>query len=374
MKPPLSPPDLVGMLKRRRLPTKVIGAPPGTLIAAEEALPTTLTARGISETRVETFENVNVDQLAQLRSDWSKVWIDVVGLRDTDTLRQLGDLFQLHDLALEDVVNVRQRPKVQDYGDFFFAIIRRFELIDTELSGEQISIFWGNGFVITFQERPGDCFDPVRERLRKGVGRVRQGGIDYLAYALLDAVVDSYFPILEIFGDRLEELEEGLFGSKKTVDLRDIRRNRRQLLAIRRNLWPLREALVQLHRVESSLISADTRTYLRDTYDHAIQLIDVLENYRELGGSLVDLYLSVTANRTAEVSRVLTVAATVFIPLSFVAGVFGMNFNSKKSPYNMPELNWYWGYPAALGLMLGIAVGLLLMFRRRGWLGRAKGD
>ncbi|MBI3300790.1 MAG: magnesium/cobalt transporter CorA, partial [Deltaproteobacteria bacterium] len=276
---------------------------------------------------------------------WPVTWVDVEGLGDVETIRTLGEIFGLHRLALEDVINVHQRAKVEQYGEHHF-IVTRMVRLGEHLETEQLSLFLGKNFVLTFQEgHPGDCLDLIRERIRQKRGRIRDAGLDYLAYALLDAVVDCYFPILEEYGERLETLEDEILTRPHNGAVARIHEIKRNLLTLRRAIWPQRETFNTLLREEMPLVTDETRLYLRDCYDHTTQIIDLIETYRELGSDLIDVYLSSVSNRTNEIMRVLTVIATIFIPLTFLVGVYGMNFNPASSPWNMPELNWYWGYP-----------------------------
>jgi magnesium transporter len=303
---------------------------------------------------------------------WPVTWMNVEGLGDAAIISQLGNIFDLHRLALEDVINVHQRAKVEQYGEHHF-VVARMVMLREQLETEQLSLFLGHNFVLTFQEGlPGDCLEPVRTRLRRGQSRMREAKTDYLAYALLDAVVDSYFPVLEEYGERLEGLEQELLTrptTDTTVRLHDIKRD---LLTLRRVIWPQREAINVLLRDEVSLITHETRLHLRDCYDHTVQLIDLVETYRELSSDMMDVYLSSISNRTNEIMRVLTVIATIFIPLTFIAGIYGMNFDTEVSPWNMPELKWYWGYPFSLAVMALVAFTQLVFFWRRGWIGSAK--
>ena len=353
--------------KRRWKRGGKVGAPPGTLVADPEAPPPVIRvfAYGPKE-----FVEQDVEDLESLRSlmdKWPVVWVNVDGLGDVETITKVGQVFDLHRLVLEDVVNVPQRPKVEQYEDSLF-LVTRMAVLGERLEAEQVSVFLGKGVVLTFQERPGDCLEPVRNRIRKGIGRVRGQGPDYLAYAILDAVIDNYFPILEEFGERLEALEEEVIARPSPAVISQIHSAKRDLLTLRRAIWPQREAMSWLLREPCLLISDDTRLYLRDCYDHVSQIIDMVETFRELASGLVDAYQSSISNKMNEVMKVLTIIATIFIPLSFVAGLYGMNFNQEKSPLNMPELSWYWGYPFALGLMAAIAGGLLIFFWRKGWL------
>ena len=246
--------------------------------------------------------------------------------------------------------------------------VARMATLGDRVDTEQLSLFLGDGWVITFQEQPGDCWEPVRDRLRVGRGRIRTEGADYLFYALLDAVVDNFYPIMEEFGERLELLEEEVVADPREELVGVIHAARRDALALRHSTWPMREAMGQLFRDEHRLISAETRIYLRDAYDHTIQVIDLLENYREMASALLDVYLSSVSHRMNEVMKVLTIIATIFIPLTFIAGIYGMNFDPGASPWNMPELSWYWGYPVVMGIMLVIALALVGYFRWKRWL------
>lgn len=315
------------------------------------------------------FEEKEITQPEQIREFIGKfpvTWLNVDGLGDAHVLAQLGEICGLHRLALEDVINVRQRAKVEEYSHQTF-LVSRIVTLRERLETEQISFFLGDNFVITFQEDVGDCFDPVRQRIRNGHERMRVTGPDYLVYSLLDSVIDNYFPVLEAFGERIEALEqEVLAGAEKMVVSR-MTEVKRDLLTLRRAIWPQREAINSLLREPGSRFSEDTRLYLRDSYDHAVQIIDVLETYRELAGGLMDIYLSTISNRLNAVMKVLTIIATIFMPLSFIASVYGMNFNTDSS-LNMPELNWRYGYFFSLGLMATVAIGLLIYFRRKKWL------
>ena len=297
-------------------------------------------------------------------------WVDVTG-HDVELLAELGELLEVHPLALEDVVNVGQRPKVDDYESSLFIVLDliRWSADRTTLTKEQISLIVQDGLLLSVRERDSDVFEPVRERLRKGPGRrIRLKGADYLAYALMDTVVDHVFPVLDELGEQIESIESSLLEHPTPDDLNQLHRLKRDLLLVRRSVWPLRDAVGTLLRGESELVSDETRLFLRDVGDHVAHAVDVVETYREMTSSLVDLYLSSVSNRMNEIMKVLTIIATIFIPLGFVAGLYGMNFDPEASPWNMPELGWYWGYPAALAVMVGIAVGLLVFFRRKGWI------
>lgn len=354
-----------GIVPRRSQP----GLPPGTVTSDPSAPEPVVRVIAFSSDRCIDRSLDDPEELADLLAEWPVVWVDVAGLGNADRIARIGRVLGLHALSLEDVVNVHQRPKVEEYDEYEFVVLRMLEAADEGvLATDQFSLFLGKKFVATFQERPGDCLDPVRKRIQSGRGRVRSAGPDYLAYALLDAVVDSYFPLLEAFGDRLEELEALVIGGRSRETPERLLRARSDLLTFRRAVWPLREALSTLYRDETDLILEETRVYLRDCYDHVVQVLDVVEAYRELTNGLMDVFLSAASNRLNDTMRVLTVIATIFIPLTFVSSIYGMNFDPSVSPWNMPELRWTYGYPFAMGLMALIAIVLLVFFLRRGWL------
>jgi len=290
-------------------------------------------------------------------------WIDLDGIHDLDWVRALGKRHGLHPLVLEDIAHAEQRTKLDEFDGFVYVVLRMlsFNAEAEELQDEQVSIVMGPGFVLSFQERPGDVFDMVRGRLRDGRKKIRAAGSDYLAYALIDAIVDHYFVVLERLGDRIEQLEEDVSQTPEPETLEKINRCKRELLFLRKSVWPLREVISQIHRGESPHFAEETRVYLRDVYDHTIQVIDTVESLRDIASGLVDLYLSSVSHRMNEVMKVLTIIATIFIPLTFIAGVYGMNFA------HMPELASPWGYPIVLGVMLLVAVGMIIFFKRRRW-------
>ena len=296
-------------------------------------------------------------------------WLDVEG-HDLEFISELGKRFCIHPLALEDVANIGQRVKSEDFEDSIFVVVDHFFIDEGSgnLDKEQISLVIQSNVLLSVRERRSELFEPVRARLRTGRPRIRRGGSGYLAYALIDTVVDHLFPILESIGDRILEVEDSLLESPTAEDLGTLHNIKRELLTLRRSMWPLREMLNGLRQSDSELISEETRLYLRDVLDHATMAIDIVETLREMVSSMMDLYLSSLSNRMNEIMKVLTIIATIFIPLSFVAGLYGMNFDPSVSPLNMPELGWYWGYPFALGLMAVMVVGLLVYIRRRGWL------
>lgn len=347
------------------------GASPGTLLIGEGPHPTVV-VMDYGPDRLEEKTLTTVEEIAPYLADEhdSITWVDVRGIHDRATFERIGQLFAIHPLALEDVVNVPQRPHADVYPDQHVVIGRMVDRSsDATLMTEQIAIVFGKGFVLTVQEEATrDCLEPVRERIRKGRGNIRTSGADYLAYALIDAVVDGFFPVLEEFGEVLEDLELEATEARRGMSrrLHDVKRD---LLTLRRAIWPQRDLVNALLRDESPHVTATTRIYLRDTYDHAVQVMDMVETFREIASGLMDLYLSGVSNRMNEVMKVLTIISTIFLPLTFIAGLYGMNFKTEVSPYNMPELDWRYGYPAALALMASSVIGLLIYYRRRGWLG-----
>lgn len=353
------------MVEQRHAP----GTAPGTIAAPSDATDTQIRVIEYNVDGVTESHPLSIAKLRSAHESGGKVtWIDVVGLREVKRLREIGDLFGLHPLAMEDVVHVHQRPKVEVYGDHLFAVVRLPDP-DEDLGVEQISMFLGVGWVLTFQERAGDCFEPVRERIRSNRGRVRSTGADYLCYCLLDAAVDHYFPVLARFEDRLTKIEGRVLQHAAGDTVAELTQIKRELNALRRSIAPLRDALTTLANGVVQGFAEDTLPYLWDCRDHADQLLDLVDALREEGKAQVDLHLSMASQRLNDVMKVLTIIATLFMPLGFIAGLYGMNFDPDKSPWNMPELRWAYGYPMALGLMLVTAAGLLWFFRRKGWLG-----
>lgn len=309
----------------------------------------------------------NLQELGPLLEKNSVVWVNIDGLGDAALLQKLGEVFSLHRLALEDAVNLHQRAKVDNYGDHLY-IVARMVKPGEHFHTEQVSLFLGKNFVLTLTEDPGDCFDAVRARLRAAAGSIRRGGPDYLAYAILDAIVDQYFPALEHLGDRLDALEDRVFDPQGYTTISQIHETKHELLSARRAIWPHREAINYLCHDHSGLVSPETQVYLRDCNDHVVQLVELLEMYRELAADLRDAYLSNLSNRMNEVMRVLTVISTIFIPLTFITSIYGMNFNTKASRWNMPELEWPYGYALVWASILGVSTAMLTFFWKRGWL------
>lgn len=349
---------------RRALP----GSAPGTLIPDPDAARTRVRLTAYDPERVFEKDTNDIGEIRAALGQWPVVWIQVTGLGDLPVVTRLGELFGLHRLALEDVINVHQRPKVEQYPDYCYIVVRAAHDRDG-YGSDQISIFLGKDFVLSFQEREHDFFHPVLERIRGGKGRTRKAGPDHLAYALIDAGVDCFFPVLERFGEGIEPLEDAIITRPRVEGLQRIHELRRGLIALRRTAWPLREAMMTLYREPIPWIHDEERIYLRDCYDHMIQIIDLLENYRDLTSGLMEVYLSSTGNRTNEIMKVLTIISAIFIPMSLIAGIYGMNF-----PNQVPDLEWRGGFLFALGLMAAVAAGLLIFFRLKGWLGGTARD
>ena len=346
------------------------GALPGSLHLEPDAPPPEIVLIDYCEAKATRSELANPQDAAAYLDTDSVSWVELLGFGNKETWRQMGEVFNLHLIAQEDIVNVPQRPKVVDYEDHLLIIAWMVMLHpkSEDFHKEQVSFILGKHYLLTVQEEPDyDCFDPVRDRIRKGKGIIRKHGADYLAYTLLDSIIDGFFPVLEVYGERIEELEDEVVARPTRKTLEKIYKIRRDLLTLRRAIWPQRDAINVLIRDSSHLISPEVRIYLRDCYDHTVQVMDMVETYRELSSGLMDVYLSSMGNKMNEIMKLLTVMSSIFIPLTFVAGIYGMNFNTEKSPLNMPELNWYLGYPLCLGLMAAIASGLVYFFWRRGW-------
>ena len=342
------------------------GMPPGTLLYTGEQTidKVTIDIIDYEESSVREFESATVDDCFPFRDTPTVTWMNVTGLHDVELIEKLGERFGLHPLVMEDIVSTGQRPKFEDFGGHAFMVLKTLHKVDAvgEIRTEQISLILGPNFVISFQEILEDPFGHVRERIRSGKGRIRTMGADYLAYALIDAIVDHYFVVLETLGDEIEVLGEEAVNDPSPRTLHTIQTLKRELSHLRRTVWPLREVVSGFQRGESALLSERTEIFLRDVYDHTIQVMETIEAFRDMVSGMFDTYLSSISNRMNEVMKVLTIIATIFIPITFVAGVYGMNF------HRMPELARPWGYPAALGVMLLIAVGMLVYFRRKRWL------
>ncbi len=343
------------------------GLPPGTLVHIGERHRESARVSIIAydENTITDQASDNLAACAPMRGQPGVRWINVEGIHSIELLQELGECYGLHPLVLEDILNTDQRPKREDYGDYLFIVLKMLSLKSggEGVAAEQMSLILGPDFVISFQEGlAGDPFDPVRERLRAGRGKIRSLGSDYLVYSLMDAIVDNYFAILENLAERIERLEEELVDNPSRETVGRLHTLKREIIYLRKSIWPLREVISGLERRESPLVREETVIYLRDVYDHTVQIIDTVETFRDILSGLLDIYLSTISNRTNEVMKVLTIIATLFMPLTFIAGLYGMNFRY------MPELNWHWGYPAVLLLMLAVAGGMLKFFRGKNWI------
>jgi magnesium transporter len=343
-----------------------VGLPPGTLvhIGEKKVEKARITIMDYDETNLEEKGAKTIEESYPFKDKPTVTWINIDGLHEVEIIEKLGSHFGLHPLLLEDILNTDQRPKMEDYGDYIFVVLKMLYPGENkdEIEAEQVSLILGSNFVISLQESEGDVFDPVRDRIRKNKGRIRKAGADYLAYALLDAIVDNYFLILENVGEKIEDTEQQLATNPSPETLQYIRELKNEMIFLRKSIWPLRELINGLERCESTLIHQSTGAYLRDVYDHTIQIIDTVESYRDMISGMVDIYLSSISNKMNEVMKVLTIFASIFIPLTFVAGVYGMNFEF------MPELKWHWGYFALLAVMALIGISLVFYFKRKRWL------
>lgn len=356
---------------RRSGKRKKPGAAPGTVehIGERHMDEIKITVHDYDQDHVEEIPINKIQKAQQYLDAPSKTWVKVKGLHDTEKLQSIWDFFELHPLIQEDIVHTDQRPKVEVYDNCIFLVLRllTYTSSDQKINSEQISIVLGKNYVLSFQETENDHFKPVLNRLAIQASRIRQKGADYLTYALVDTIVDYYFQVIEHIADDIEALEDELLRNPEDHLLNQTHKIRREIIFFRKSVWPLRDAINTAIRDESKFIDAGTKIFLRDVYDHMIQVIDNIENYRDMILGLHDMYMSHVSNRMNEVMKVLTIIATIFIPLTFIAGVYGMNFNPETSPYNMPELNWYWGYPAAMGVMGIVAIVMIFYFKRKGW-------
>ncbi len=351
------------MIKNRR--SQKAGLPPGTLVY-------------IGDKKVETprislieFDEVHINEKALTDlTDWKRVsgktvtWLDIGGLHQVKLIEEIGQLFHLHPLLLEDIVNTDQRPKVDDFPDYLYVVLKMLYSADhaDQVISEQVSIVLGRDYVLTFQENGKDVFDSLKSRLRAGKGQIRKRGADYLCYALIDGIVDHYFIILERLGERIGALEDMCVLDPKDVSLGKILQLKKEILYLRRAVWPLREVISRLHRDETGLIMDDTKTYFRDVYDHAVQIMETIETFHDQTTGMLEIYLSSNSQRMAAVMKVLTVITTIFMPLTFIAGIYGMNFE------HMPELQSRWGYPVVLAVMGSVVIAMVIFFRKKQWL------
>ena len=312
---------------------------------------------------------IDIDELAGYKNNPNVTWINITGLHDVNMLDRVGNIFNIHPLVLEDILNVSHSPKIEDYENYLFIVVKmiNFNNDDNSLNIEQVSIIIGRNYIISFQEREGDVFEPLRERIRTAKGLVRKYGEDYLAYRLLDSIIDNYFIVLENFDENIEEIEDQILSQTNDSSLEQIHHLRKELIKLRRAVSPLREMIFTIEKEKFQFIQKSTFVYLRDLSDHVKQIIDTIENYREFINGLLDVYLSSASHRMNEVVKLLTIISTIFIPLTFIVGIYGMNFRTDVSKWNMPELNWWLGYPFVMGLMLIIAVCLIIFFKKKRW-------
>lgn len=354
------------MTKSDKKISKTVGYFPGELIHTGE--------KRVDKTKISVFdydsnsfrekEIVNIEEILIFKETPTITWINVDGLHELDIIEKIGNNFKMHSLTLEDIVNTGQRPKYEDFEEYIFIVLKMLMFCDVkkEIIAEQVSLIFGSNFVISFQETEGDVFNPVRDRIRNDKGRIRKMGADYLAYSLLDAVVDNYFSILEKLGDKIEIIEEDLVSNPVPRTLRAIHNIKRETIFLRKSVWPLREVVNSLERSESGIIKKSTRVFLRNIYDHTIQVIDTVETFRDMVSGMIDIYVSSVSNRMNEIMKILTIFSAIFIPLTFVTGVYGMNFEF------MPELKWKWGYFGLLGVMALIGFGMFFHFKKKKWI------
>ncbi|MFZ3382810.1 MAG: magnesium/cobalt transporter CorA [Candidatus Methanoperedens sp.] len=350
-------------IKKRSIKT---GLPPGSLIHIGEKKAESVRIRILDydDNQFEEKEAKSIEECFPFKDKPTTTWINIDGLHQVDIIEKIGKKFDFHPLLLEDILNTEQRPKTEDFETHIYIVLKMLYYDEKikEITSEQISIIFGHNFVISFQEQEGDIFDPVRERIRTGKGRTRKMGSDYLSYSLMDSIVDSYFSILEKLGENIEEVEETMITDPKPETLHGIHSLKRKMISLHKSVWPLRDVLSALERSESPLIREPTRIYLKDVYDHTIQVIDTVETYRDVQSGMLDVYLSSISNKMNEIMKVLTIIATIFIPLTFIAGVYGMNFEF------MPELRWRLGYPAIWVVMISVGISMLVYFRKKKWI------
>jgi len=347
--------------------SKKIGLSPGTLvhIGNKKVIKTRIRVIDYDESQLEEKEVEKIEECFPFKEKPTVTWINIDGLHEVEIIEKIGKCYDVHPLVLEDIVNTGQRPKMEDFDGYIFVVLKMlyYDEKENEVITEQLSLILGSNFVISFQERVGDVFNPIRERIRNAKGRIRKVGADYLTYALIDAVVDNYFIILEKLGEKIESMEEELVTNPTPETLQTIHNLKREMIFLRKSVWPLRELISKLERGESLLIQKTTGIYIRDVYDHTIQVIETIETFRDMVSGMLDIYLSSVSNKMNEVMKVLTIIATIFIPLTFVAGIYGMNFEF------MPELKWHWVYPWAFWLVIaGVAGFMVFYFRRKKWL------
>lgn len=343
-----------------------MGLPPGTLvhIGKKRMEEVKISIIDYDEEHLQEKETKSIEECFPYKNKPTVTWINVDGLHEIKVVEEIGKCFNLHPLILEDIVDTDQRPKIKDFRDYIFIVLKMlyYDKEDNEIQVEQVSLILGKNYVISFQEREGDVFNAIRERIRNNIGRIRKLGADYLVYALIDAIIDNYFIIIEKLGEKIENLEDKVSSRPKPANLRVIHRLKRDLIFLRKSVWPLREVISILERGESSLILESTNVYLRDIYGHTIQVMDTVETLRDMTSGMLEIYLSSVSNRMNEIMKMLTIVATIFIPLTFITGIYGMNFRY------MPEIKWFWGYPIVLLGMLIIGIVMVIYFKRKKWM------
>ena len=347
-------------------PAHAPGTSPGTLAPSPEQknVKSRITLITYDQDHYLKKEIDNIEEALPLKDAPAVTWINIDGLHDIALIESFGRQFGIHPLTQEDIVNLGQRPKAEDFDDYLYIVFKMLSYRDgmDQIESEQVSLILGSNFLISFQEVPGDVMAPVRERIAKGKGRIRKAGCDYLAYALIDSVVDHYFLVLEAFGEKIEELEAELLSDPTPNSLQHLYAMKRDVIFFRKQVWPIREMLNRLVKEESPLIDKSVDVFISDVYDHTIQIIDTIESFRDLMAGLLDIYLSTISNRMNAIMKMLTIMATIFIPLTFIAGIYGMNFDY------MPELKWHWAYPALWAIFISIFVGMLAWFKHKKWL------
>ncbi|MCK5216222.1 MAG: magnesium/cobalt transporter CorA [Methanosarcinales archaeon] len=354
------------MSKISRKRSEKVGLPPGTIvhIGERKAQKHRITIIDYDETQFQERELETIEESFPFKDTSTITWINIDGLHQLEIIERIGKHFNIHPLILEDIANTEQRPKMEDFDDYLFLILKMicFEEKDKRIKVDQVGLILGPNFVISFQEEKGNVFDPVKQRIISGKGRIRTRGADYLAYALIDVIVDGYFLIIERIGDQIEDLEEDLLDGPRPETMQDIHSLKREMLQFRKSVWPLQEIIRRLERGESDMFNESTEIYLKDVHDHTIHVIDTIEIFNDMLSGLLDLYISSISNKINQIMKVLTIIATIFIPLTFIAGVYGMNFKY------MPELDWRYGYPMVLLVMFIIGVGIMIYVRKKRWL------
>ena len=344
---------------------KKVGLPPGTLvhIGNKRIEKVKITIIDYDEKHFQEKEVKSAEECFPYKDKSTITWINIDGVHEIKVIEEIGKHFNLHPLILEDIVDTDQRPKIKDFGNYIFIILKMlyYDEKDNEMKVEQVSLVLGKNYVISFQEREGDVFDAIRERNRNNIGRIRKLGADYLVYSLIDAIVDNYFTIIEKLDEEIENLEDKVIIQSNPSNVQAIHKLKRDLIFLRKSVWPLREVISFLEKGESPLVLESTNIYLRDVYGHTIQVMDTVETLRDIISGILDIYLSSINTRMNEIMKILTIIATIFIPLTFITGIYGMNFQY------MPEIKWFWGYPAVLSIMVAIGIGMLIYFKRKKW-------